>query len=234
MSDDTPTERYDATGDAPTERLTPADAAAVDPALAGASPEVQEERKSRKLMIILGSIGAALLVALIILLILLLVKPGSTVGPSGSPTPSPTGSASATPTATRTATATATATPTPTPTPTATVAPPPPSNDAKLSISGTDEISCNTAAPVTPDYTLYFEWSTQNAAQIFFGVATNDASQAPFFDNLPQNGNSQSDFPYAIEYQCPAESQIYTFTAIGNNGSKVSKSITVVNTGDTQ
>lgn len=232
MSDETPTERFDAAGDAPTERLTPAEAATVG---AAPSEEVQEERKSRRLILILGIIGAVLLLILILLLVLLLTRPSGTVTPTSSPTPTATGSASASPTPTRTQTATASPTPTPTPTPTQTAAPPPPpSNDVTLNIGGTSELFCNTQAPNPPDYTLYFEWSTQNAAQVYFGVDTNDASSSALHPNLPPNGNSQADFPYPIAFPCPDVSHKYTFTAVGSNGSKVSKSITVTNKGDTQ
>ncbi len=83
MSDDTPTSKFDPSGDAPTERFeTPS---------AEVAPVIAEERKSRKLMLILGIIGGALLIGVIILLVLLLTRGGGTpVTPSGSPTPSAT------------------------------------------------------------------------------------------------------------------------------------------------
>ena len=234
MSDETPTERFDAAGDTPTERLTAADAAAIDPYAGDANAEVQEERKSRKTMIILGSIGGALLIILIILLILLLVKPGSTVGPSGSPTPSPTGSTSASPTPTRTATATATPTPTPTPTPTQTVAPPP-SNDVEIdSFNATSEVDCS-AQTQNPEH-IEFSWSSTNGLVAYFAVGDVDNAETNGMGwTLPPNG-STSDFPsgyFPYEYQCSNESMTYTITIVGSNGSRESEQVTVTNVGDT-
>ena len=232
MSDDTPTERYDAAGDTPTERLTPAEAAIVDPA--AVDPEVVEERKSRRTMIILGSIGGALLVILIILLILLLVRPGSTVAPTGSPSPSPTGSSSASPTPTQSASASAT----PTPTPTATVAPPPPpppSNDVEIdSFNATSEVDCS-AQTQNPEF-IEFSWSSTNGLVAYFAVgATNDAEQNGMGWTLPPNGGT-SDFPsgyFPYEYQCGNESMTFTITIVGSNGSRESDQVTVTNVGDT-
>lgn len=229
MSDDTPTERFDPAGDAPTERITAADTAEVP------SEEVVEERKSRRLILILGIIGGLLLIGVIVLLVLLLTRG------SGEPSTLPTGSASptpiATPSVTPSATPSATPTPTPTPTPTETQAPPstPPDTSTKIdAFTVQDEIFCNTQAPNPPSYELNFAWQTSNAAQIFFGVATTDAQNNALFTNLPPSGNAQDDFPYAVEFPCPNESQIFTLTAIGPGGQKVSKTVEVVNVGDTQ
>ena len=217
MSDDTPTERYDAAGDAPTERLTPAEAAIVDPA--AADPEVVEERKSRRTMIILGSIGGALLIILIILLILLLVKPGGTVVPTGSPTPSPTASASAS--ATPTQSASATPTPTPTPTPTATVAPPPPppppSGPIKSYTVDDDSVNCDGVDSVP----MHFEWEAEGTT-LWFGVGTNNAKLAPY-DTFPLV------YELDFDYQCGQSSgqQTYTISVEQSNGDLTSKTITV-------
>ena len=231
MSDDTPTERYDAAGDAPTERLTPAEAAIVEPA--AADPEVVEERKSRRTMIILGSIGGALLLILIILLILLLVRPGGTVTPTASPSPSATSSASASPTPTQSAT------PSATPTPTETVAPPPPppppSNDVEIdSFNATSEVDCS-AQTQNPEF-IEFSWSSTNGLVAYFAVgATNDAEQNGMGWTLPPSG-STSDFPagyFPYEYQCGNESMTFTITIVGSNGSRESDQVTVTNVGDT-
>jgi len=231
MSDETPTERFDAAGDAPTERLSAADAAATDPY--AANPEVQEERKSRKTMIILGSIGAALLIILIILLIVLLVKPGATPAPTGSPSPSNT--ASATPT--QTATASSTPSPTPTPTPTQTVAPPPPppSNDVEInSFNATSEVDCS-AQTQNPEH-IEFSWSSTNGLVAYFAVGDVDNAETNGMGwTLPPNG-STSDFPsgyFPYEYQCSNESMTYTITIVGSNGSRESEQVTVTNVGDT-
>jgi hypothetical protein len=81
-----------------------------------------------------------------------------------------------------------------------------------------------------------FSWSASNVNQVFFGIDTNDASAAPFFDNLPPSGDT-SDFPSGydpFQYGCYSASHKYTLTVIGSDGSKVSKSITITNTGDVQ
>ena len=88
MSDDTPTAKFDPSGDAPTQRLeTPL------------PPEAAEEGKSRKLILILGIIGGVLLIGVIVLLVLLLTQGGGT--PSA-PTASPTATDTSTPTPTQT------------------------------------------------------------------------------------------------------------------------------------
>ncbi|MFZ2964950.1 MAG: hypothetical protein WA006_09735 [Rhodoglobus sp.] len=221
MSDDTPTAKFDSTGGAPTEAL--------GTSAAEVPQEVAEERKSRRLILILGIIGGALLLGVIILLVLLLTRGAGNPGGDGTATPTPSATATATPTPTPSVT------PTPTPTPTATAAPPPPPDTSTKvdAFSGTNQIFCNTQAPNPPSYVLSFSWQTSNADQIYFGVATNDAQAGALFDNLPPSGNSQDDFPYAVEFPCPSQSQIYTLTAVGDSG-KVSKTITVTNTGDTQ
>ena len=82
-------------------------------------------------------------------------------------------------------------------------------------------------------YPLSFTWTTKNDTQIAFGVQTNDAILAPLNMNLPPNGNSASDFEFGVEYQCPRLSEIYTLTVVGADGVKDSKTITIVNNGDT-
>ena len=223
MSDDTPTERFDAAGNAPTERFAaPGDAPTER--LAAPSPEVVEERKSRRLIIVLAVIGGLLLIAVLIVLVLLLTRgTEAPVTPSASPT------VSASPTAS------ASASPSPTPTPTETTPPPPPpSTDASVddfTINGqTGTVAVDCAGVTTVDLTLV--WATANADHVFFGVDTNDASQGAFFsDDLPASGNSDSDFPDGFrpfQYTCGAGSHKYVFTAVKDgNGTKDSVAIKV-------
>lgn len=219
MSDDTPTQRFDPTGDAPTERFTP-------PATEAAEPE---ERKSRRLLIVLSSIGGALLLAVLILLIVLLTR--GTGAPVASPSPTVSTSPSATPTTS--------ASPAPTPTPTQTEpAPPPPDTSATVTAfaSTNQNVTCNASAPAGAPQYIGFSWSTTNAQQIYFGVDTNDASTAPLFDNLPPSGDT-SNFPSGydpFEYACFNASHTYTLTAVGSDGSKDSSTVTVINNGDVQ
>lgn len=223
MSDDTPTERFDAAGDVPTERFTPGGDAPTERLATPASTvplEVVEERKSRRLIIILASIGGALLLAVLIVLIVLLTRDsGGTVVPTSTATPSP----SATPTTTPTATATPTPTPTPTPTQN-TPEPPPPSTEASVdsfTINPTT-VDCSGGSSVV----ITIKWATSNANNVYFGVDTggNDAQQSPFFgDSLPASGTSTNDFPNGyrpFEYTCGNGSHTYVITAVGSDGSK--------------
>lgn len=216
MSDDTPTERFDAAGDAPTQRLD----SAAPPA------QAPEERKSRRLIVILAVIGGVLLLALLIALIVLLTR-NSTPGALPTPSPSPTVSASPTPSVTPTTTPTATPTPSPTPTKQ------PPSNDVKVTgfaAATTSQCNSKTGNPVYMD----ISWSSDNGIVAYFGVNTDDAQSNGMGWTLPPSGN-QNDFPNGYvpyEFQCGNASQKYTITIVGTNGSKQSKSVTVVNTGD--
>ena len=214
MSDDTPTQRFDAAaGDAPTERFT----APTDPA--APSEEVVEERKSRRLIIILASVGGALLIAVLILLVVLLTRGGQPA-----PVPTPTTS-SATPSASPTPTASPTPSPTSTPTPTPTVTPPstdPSVDDFTIDPTGVD---CSNGDPE-----LYISWDTSRADYVYFGVDTDDASTGPFFgESLPASGNSNDDFPDGYSpftFTCGAGQHKYTITAVTGNA-KDSVSIVV-------
>lgn len=217
MSDDTPTERFNV--DAPTERIdTP-------------SEEVVEERKSRRLILILGIIGGLLLLAVIIVLVLLLTRGSGT--PVAIATGSPTPTASLTPAVTSMPSATATTKPSPTPTATVTPPPLPPSNDVAItgfSASTTSVCSSKTGNPVY----MHISWSSDNGIAAYFGVNTNDAQSGGMGWTLPPSGN-ENDFPNGYvpyEFACGNASQKYTITIVGTNGSKQSKTVKVVNTGD--
>ncbi|MCU1580077.1 MAG: hypothetical protein JWP19_2281 [Rhodoglobus sp.] len=212
MSDDTPTQRFDAAGDAPTQRM------------AAPSEEVVEERKSRKLMIILGAVGAALLLALIIVLVLLLTKSNAIPGAL----PAQSASASPAPSVTPTKSATPTATPTPTPTQTQAAPPPPPPPNTATTVTGFEMDKSHNCSQGEPVY-LQVSWSSENGVAAYFGVNTNDAQTGGMGWTLPPNGN-QDDFldgyvPY--EYQCGNSSTDYTITIVGSDGTKASKKITV-------
>lgn len=193
----------------------------------------QERRKSRAWIFALAGFGAALLIAVVVLLVVLLSGDDST----SDPTPTPSITQSATPSATPSPSVTASSTPTSAAPPTPTAAPPaPPSNDTRIntfSVSDTT-VFCNESSPVDSHQFIAFSWNTSNVNRVYFGVNTNDASAGPFFDNLPPSGNSQNDFPAGytdFEYPCPTDSVKYTLTVVGPTG-KVSKSVTVTNTGD--
>jgi hypothetical protein len=233
VSDDTPTQRFDAAGDglgrpgaagdglgqpgaagdAPTERI-----AVGDPLMDGtpevASEEVVEERKSRRLMLILGIVGGVLLLGVIILLVLLLTRGSGTPStlPTGSPTPSTTPTSSATPTAT------ATPTPTPTPTPTQTQPappPPPPPPPAPPAIESftvsDDQVDCSSGDPVP----LSFDWNT-NGTSVTFAVGVANAENGPYETGLAPVGGID------IDYQCGQGSQVYSI-AVYDGGSIIGR-----------
>ena len=223
MSDDTPTQKFDAAGDAPTERMTQADSDS------GEAPA----GRSRRTLIILASIGGALLLAVLILLVVLLSRG------SGEPVALPTNTESESATPSASPTPSESASPSPTPTETE-EAPPPPTEPAGPTINSfttaNDEVICNTQAPNPSAQYITFSWSTSDVSEVYFGVNTNDASQGAFFDNLPPSGDT-TDFPpgyYPFEYPCPSASTKYTLTVVDSDGLKASKSIVITNVGDTQ
>ncbi len=224
MSDDTPTQKFDAAGDAPTERMAQAEAD---------SDAATPPGRSRRTLIILASVGGALLLAVLILLVVLLTRG------SGDPVAFPTNTSTESATPTATPTASESASPTPTPTETEEAPPPPPQPTGPTINSFTtanDEVICNTQAPNPASQYISFSWSTSNVSEVYFGVNTNDASQGAFFENLPPSGNT-SDFPPGydpFEYPCPSASTKYTLTVVDSDGLKASKSITITNVGDTQ
>jgi hypothetical protein len=220
MSDDTPTQRFPSTGgDLPTQRLGTAE------------PQEDlhgEKQKSKGLLIGLIVAGALLLATIIAIILILLPRGSGDPVVLGTETPLPSDSSSPTPSPT----------PTPTEEPEEPEQPQAPAGPAIGSFTvSNSSVLCNTQSPVPSHQYLAFSWNVSGSSQVFFGVDTNDASTSPLFDNLPQNGTSQADFPAGYndyEYNCPSASHKYTLTAIDGSGHKVSKSVTVVNNGDTQ
>jgi hypothetical protein len=208
MSDDTPTERFDA---------QPAPAQSSD-----------ENRKSR-LPLILGIIGGVLLLAVILLLVLLLKGPSKPLAAGTStPIPSSTPSASASPT---TPPATPTATPSQAHTTAPAPPPPPQSTDAaftKFIVQST--INTCSSGPYytgTPP-TVNVTWATVRTDSAWIVQGTSDAADSKF-EQIPVSGN-QSNFPYSLDFNCSDPSNTYTITLVGSNGKHVSKSWTIKNT----
>jgi hypothetical protein len=204
MSDDTPTQRFPS-ADSGDFPTQRIDTAPVQ-------SELQDETKKSKGLLIGLIIAGALLLAAIITILFVLFG--------------------------RAPTETSTPTPSATPTPTEDAPPPPPAGPtiSEFSVSN-DTVLCNTQSPVPSHQYIAFEWHVADSSRVYFGIDTDDASVNQFFDNLPQNGTSQNDFPSGYndwEYQCPSPTHNYTLTADDSDGNKVSKSVTVVNEGDTQ
>jgi hypothetical protein len=228
MSDDTPTQRFPSadSGDTPTQRLDTGEV----------QEDLQEEKqKSKGLLIGLVAAGGLLLLAVVVIAFFLLNRGQGDPIVAGTGTPLPSDSASPTPSETPSAT------PTPTPEPPDEDPPAnPPAQTLKIDSFKVSPSTwtCNTSAPVpVPDPQLSFSWSTSNATHVYFAVgSTNDAENNGMgWDNLPTDGSS-SDFPGGMEFTfyCPTASQSYTITAEDDNGHKVSKTVTVINNGDTQ
>jgi hypothetical protein len=223
MSDDTPTQRFDAAGDAPTQRLS-----ATQPT--DVPLEVAEERKSRRLIIIFASIGGALLLGVLILLILLLTRgDGVPTASTSSPTPTASSTPSVSPTPS------ATPTPTPTPTPTATAAPPPPEETGPRFTSfsaPSTEGGCSAGGPGFPETRPNVEvsWASAGTDEAWFVGGSGDAAEAGYMQ-IPLNGN-QNDFPFQREFNCGGDSDTFTITLVGPDGEHVNKTWTVENTGD--
>ncbi|CAN5304026.1 hypothetical protein BH11ACT4_BH11ACT4_10760 [soil metagenome] len=235
MSDDTPTQRFDAAGDVPTERFDAAADAPTQRLDPGAPPaEATEERKSRRLLVILAIIGGVLLLAVLIVLILLLTRGNPNPGalPSGSP------SASASrPSPSATPTISASPSPSPTPTQTQTAPPPPPPDtSAKFTdFSHPDALTCNNQAPSIPAYVpaINFSWASKNAVSAWFVNGTSDAADSKFMQ-IPLSGN-QDDIKALgddVHMDCHAPETYYTITLVDSNGKHTSKTATIKNNGD--
>jgi hypothetical protein len=208
MSDDTPTQRFDA------------QAAPAQPG---------EPKQKSRLAVILGIIGGVLLLV-VILLVVLLVKGQGTPQAAGTNSPLATTTPSATPTLT-----TPPVTPTTTPSAAHTTAPPPPPPPQSTDPAFTKFVvqsainSCSsgpyyTGTPPTVNVT----WATVRTNSVWIVQGTSDAADSGFMQ-IPVNGN-QSNFPYSIDFSCDTPSSTYTITLVGSNGKHVSKSWTVKNT----
>lgn len=222
MSDDTPTEKFDPSGDAPTQRL--------DTAGSDVPVEVAEVRKSRKLILILGIVGGALLIGVIILLLLLLTR--DTGSPSGD------GTATPTPSVTATGTATATPTPSPTPTPTQTQAQPQPDPEpqgprfTKFDVPNGQD-GCSPGGPNFPETRpgIQVSWKAVESQSVWFQYGEGDAAQAQAFE-LPVSGDGDDLDAMGLQFDCSQEFSTYTLTLVGDDDSHVSETWTVKNTGE--
>jgi hypothetical protein len=259
MSDDTPTQRFDAAGDQPTRRMDAAGEPSTDGGvaphvpIAGGTPTERfdgasagstpppgggptgptggaEDGKSKRLLIILGSIGGALLLAVLILLVVLLTRD------SGSPTAgeSPTGSASPSATVSESPSPTPSQSPTPTPTATEDAPPPPPeATGPELSELNTgSSVQCSAGGPgFDPTRPLIqVSWQTQGTNEAWIVQGTSDAADSGFMQ-IPLSG-TQADFQFPLEFPCNQTEAVYTITLVGPDGEHVSESWSVANTGD--
>lgn len=200
MSDDTPTQRFDAQ-----------------------IPAGETERRSR-LPLLLGIIGGVLLIVVIVLLVLLLGRGSPT--PTASGTDLPTAGNSNPGNSTPVPTVTVTVAATPAPNAGGTTAPAKPNGNNVL----ITQYTISPLHPDCSSGHAYLNvtWKSVNGGGAYFGVNTADAMEGGMGWNLPASG-TQNDFPsgyHPFDYTCGVASVPYTITVIGN-GSKQSLTITV-------
>jgi hypothetical protein len=206
MSDNTPTQRFDAQ-----------------------PPATESEKRSSRLPLILGIVGGILLIAVIVLLVLLLGRGTSSPSAAGTDSPIPTDSSGAT-TPVPTPTVTVTVVP-PQHGNAGGSAPQKPNGNNVLitqySISPTT-VDCSSGAPAGST-DLHISWKSVNGNAAYFGVETVDAQAAgEGFANLPLSG-TEHDFPSGYDpftYVCGDAKQDFTLTIVGI-GSRQSLTITV-------
>lgn len=224
----------------------PAPASASAPASAAAETTVFPTRRAavaaetaatplsgRRNLIILASVGAALLVLLIVLLVVLVgrfstaapvASPSNTGAPlaSASATPSNTPSASPTPSVTPTPTAAPTATPTPAPTPKPTTAPAPPAPTLTAQVGNPP--ACTTSN-MTPTFTI--SYVSTNATLI-----TIQSSGADNYSNSSPTANGQfTNVKYACGASSPQPIESYSITATGPGSPPATVTLQVAGTG---
>jgi flagellar basal body-associated protein FliL len=192
----------------------------------------EEKQKSKGLLIGLIIAGALLLVAIVVLVFFLGRAAGSPGTPGVIGTESPAPIVSDTPSAAPSETPSATPEPEPTEEPEEPAQPPqPPATTVTVDKFKVDTPTVFCGKNGQPDdIDLFFSWATSNGERVYFGVNTNDASQAPFFDNLPLDGDTGSNFPSGyspFQYSCGNQSLKYTITVVDGSGHKASKSVTV-------
>jgi hypothetical protein len=214
MSDDTPTERFEA----PTPAASPGG-----------------DRRSKTLIVVLSILGGILLIAVVVLLTLLFSRgigapsanPAADVSPSASTGETPSASPSETPSETPSASPSESPSSAPPPPP-----PPPPAGPTFTKLNHPSSQSCSAGGPSFPPTRPAFtvSWSSTGAAQAWFVNGTDDAANSGYMQ-IPLSGN-QNDFPYEQTVDCSDGSNTYTITLVGSNGKHVSKSWTVQITGD--
>jgi hypothetical protein len=178
---------------------------------------------ANRTLVILGSVIAVLALVIIVMLAFGLANrnapapaPGTSLASLVSPTPS--------------ATATPSAEPSPSPSPIPTegtesqpepMEPPPapaPTGPAFASFVAPSNAGCDGDSGSVE---MQFTWSTSNAVQAWFGIATTNAKTAPYEEVGVQEGS------YTAYYQCSEASQVYTVTIEDADGNLAHKIRTV-------
>jgi hypothetical protein len=201
MSDDTPTQRFDAP---PTGAAT-----------------ASKPNRLVPLLIIVGLI----LIAAIVVLVLVLVSRPANPQPAAVTSPSPTPTLTAPPPVVN-----PTPTPTPSQSHTS-APPPPQSTDAQFTTFVVQKAinSCSSGPYYTGTPPIVkVTWATIRANSAWIVQGTSDAADSGFMQ-IPLSGN-ESDFQYPIDFNCDAPDATFTITLVGTNGKHVSKHWTIQNT----
>lgn len=210
MSDDTPTERFEASG---------------APATVGDG----DKKKSKLLILILSIVGGLLLIAVVVLLTLLFsrgiggpsAEPVSDVssGPSASSSETPSASPSASPSEIPSATPSESPSASPSSAPPPPPPPPPATGPVFTAFSPANNSSVGCSSDSGPK-AVTFSWTSTGANEAAIGVGTMDAFAGPYETGLPPSGS------YELNYQCDQASQIYTVSIRGTSG-QTNKTITL-------
>jgi len=203
MSDDAPTERFDAA----TAPLPRQDGAEVT------SDEVSDGRSRRGMLITIIALAAAILVALIVVIVLLVQPPSDDEQPVPLPTPTLTPSESLEPS--ESPEPVESESPVASPAPSASSAP---SSPSFATFQPVDEAEC---ADESGQAELTWSWSSTNASRAWFGIGTRNAKEAPFEEVA-------TTATYTFWYQCSEASQLYTVTLEDSAGRLTHRTVEVV------
>ncbi len=145
------------------------------------------------------------------------------------PTPTPTEEPTASPTPTESATA---APPVPTPTESATAAPLPIFVPAFISFVAPRVTTCLAESADAEQHVplIAVSWNTTDAQEAWFAAGAGDAADEHSME-IPIQGD-EGDFSEPQYFPCDLLSSKYTITLVSADGSHVSKTWTVLNTGD--
>lgn len=218
MSDDTPTERFEAPS-------------------AAVTGGGDDKKKSKLLLLILSIAGGLLLIVVVVLLTLLFSRGigDPNAEPVSDVSASPSASSSETPSESPSASPSEMPSESPSASPSAPPPPPPPPQQTGprfTTLNYPSSQSCSAGGPGFPATrpTFTVSWSTAGADEAWFVNGTDDAANSGYMQ-IPLNGN-QGDFPYEQIVDCSDGSNTYTITLVGPDGKHVSKSWTVNITGD--
>jgi hypothetical protein len=209
VSDNTPTERFDA------------------PQAAGGEPAV---RGPNRLLYVLIALGLALLLALITVIVLMLTRGNGQLVAAESPSPNP--GISAGPSVSASSAPSVSESEPPSPSASQTKAAPKPDTKPHFTTFNVpkEESGCSKADNFAFYPTVKVTWFAVNAESVWFVQGTDDAADSQYLE-LPKKGD-QDDFPNnsTPQFPCNGQPATYTLTIVGTDGSHYSKHWTVKDT----